>query len=223
MLIDMKRITKSYKIGPETVNALQGVDLSINRGEFIAIMGRSGSGKSTLMNIIGCLDKPTQGTYRLANIDMSDMTDDEQARFRNKHIGFVFQQFNLVSRMIALKQVMMPLMYAGTKHSICQAQAEQGLKTVGLGERLYHRPEELSGGQQQRVAIARALVNGPDLILADEPTGALDTQTGWEVLGIFRRLHQEAGITIIIVTHDEHIATFAERIIKISDGLIVSG
>lgn len=219
-MITMNRITKSYTMGTQTVHALRGVDLTIKRGEFVAIMGPSGSGKSTLMNIIGCLDLPTDGTYELDTIDVSYMTDDEQARVRNKRIGFVFQQFNLLPRTTALKQVALPLMYAGYGRKERFARAEEALASVGLGDRVDHRPDELSGGQQQRVAIARALASQPSIILADEPTGALDTQSGEEILRIFESLNQQ-NITVIMVTHDPEVAERAERTIWIRDGLIV--
>lgn len=219
-MISMKNITKSYAMGTQTVHALKGVDLMIDSGEFVAIMGPSGSGKSTLMNIIGCLDLPTDGTYELDTIDVSDMSDDEQARIRNKRIGFVFQQFNLLPRTQAIKQVALPLMYAGYGRKERMERAEAALTSVGLGDRIDHRPDELSGGQQQRVAIARALASEPSIILADEPTGALDTQSGEEILRIFESLHEQ-NITVIMVTHDPEVAERAERTIWIRDGLIV--
>jgi putative ABC transport system ATP-binding protein len=220
-MIELTDITKTYEMGAQTVHALRGVSATINDGEFVAIMGPSGSGKSTLMNIIGCLDLPSEGTYRLDGIDVSDMSDDEQARIRNRHIGFVFQRFNLLARAPALKQVMLPLMYMGLTGRERQERAEQALEMVGLGERMDHKPEELSGGQQQRVAIARALATHPTLILADEPTGALDTKTGEEIMTLFKDLHAQ-GITIVTVTHDPEIATQAQRTIHIRDGLIVN-
>jgi putative ABC transport system ATP-binding protein len=220
-MIELNDITKSYQMGTQTVHALRGVSATINDGEFVAIMGPSGSGKSTLMNIIGCLDLPSEGTYRLDGIDVSDMSDDEQARIRNRHIGFVFQRFNLLARAPALKQVMLPLMYMGLTGRERQQRAEQALEMVGLGERMDHKPEELSGGQQQRVAIARALATQPTLILADEPTGALDTKTGEEIMTLFKDLHAQ-GITIVTVTHDPEIAEQAQRTIHIRDGVIVN-
>jgi putative ABC transport system ATP-binding protein len=220
-MIELLDITKSYQMGTQTVHALRGVSASINDGEFVAIMGPSGSGKSTLMNIIGCLDLPSEGIYRLDGIDVSDMSDDEQARIRNRHIGFVFQRFNLLARAPALKQVMLPLMYMGLTGRERQERAEHALEMVGLGERMDHKPEELSGGQQQRVAIARALATQPTLILADEPTGALDTKTGEEIMTLFKDLHAQ-GITIVTVTHDPEIAQQAERTIHIRDGVVVN-
>jgi putative ABC transport system ATP-binding protein len=221
-MITMENITKSYEMGTQTVHALRGVDMQLREGEFVAIMGPSGSGKSTLMNIIGCLDIPTGGTYTLDGIDVSQMTDDEQARIRNKRVGFVFQQFNLLPRTAAIKQVALPLMYAGSGRSERFDRAEKALQMVGLGDRIDHRPDELSGGQQQRVAIARALVTEPAIILADEPTGNLDSQSGVEVMEIFKRLHRERGITLILITHDPEVAAMAERTIWIRDGVIVS-
>ncbi|MBE2225147.1 MAG: ABC transporter ATP-binding protein [Anaerolineae bacterium] len=219
-MIEMKNLTKTYEMGTQVVHALRGVDLTIKEGEFVAIMGPSGSGKSTLMNMIGCLDFPSGGTYKLDGIDVSDMSPDDRSRIRNKRIGFVFQQFNLLPRTTALKQVALPLMYGGHSRSERSKRAKEALELVGLGDRMSHKPDELSGGQQQRVAIARALSNDPAIILADEPTGALDTQTGEEILGIFKKLHQEQGITIIMITHDPEIAEHAKRTIWIRDGLI---
>ena len=204
-MIELTDITKSYQMGTQTVHALRGVDLTIDAGEYVAIMGPSGSGKSTLMNIIGALDLPTGGTYTLDGIDVSNMTDDDQARVRNQRIGFVFQQFNLLPRTSALKQVALPLMYGGYSKKERNAKAEAALQSVGLGDRIDHRPDELSGGQQQRVAIARALATDPSIILADEPTGALDTQTGIEVMEIFQSLNEQ-GITIVMVTHEPEVA-----------------
>ncbi len=218
-MIELKNIIKEYQMGTQTVHALRGVDVTIADGEFVAIMGPSGSGKSTLMNIIGCLDLPTSGTYRLDDLDVSHMSNDEQARVRNRHIGFVFQQFNLLPRTSALKQVALPLMYAGVGRSERTEMARAALTAVGLGERLDHRPDELSGGQQQRVAIARALATRPGILLADEPTGALDTQSGEEILRIFADLNAQ-GITIIVVTHDPEVAERAQRTIWIRDGRI---
>lgn len=218
-MIQLQGITKQYQMGTQTVHALRGVDLTIADGEFAAIMGPSGSGKSTLMNIIGCLDLPSGGAYHLDGIDVSAMTDDQQARVRNQHIGFVFQQFNLLSRTPAIKQVALPLMYAGMGRRERLDRAAAALQAVGLGDRMEHRPDELSGGQQQRVAIARALATDPGIILADEPTGALDTQSGEEILRIFETLNQQ-GITVIVVTHDPDVARRAQRTIWIRDGLI---
>jgi putative ABC transport system ATP-binding protein len=219
-MIQMKNITKTYEMGTQQVHALRGVDLHVREGEFVAIMGPSGSGKSTLMNIIGCLDTPNGGVYTLDGVDVSDMSDDQQARVRNRRIGFVFQQFNLLARTEALKQVTLPLMYAGLGRAERQRRAEEALKAVGLGDRIDHRPDELSGGQQQRVAIARALVTEPAIILADEPTGNLDTESGEEIMRIFHDLQREKGITLVMITHDPEVAEAAERIIWIRDGLI---
>ena len=220
-MIHLDNITKSYEMGTQVVHALRGVSLDIKAGEFVAIMGPSGSGKSTLMNILGCLDIPTDGTYLLDDIDVSNMDDNEQARVRNQRIGFVFQRFNLLARTQALKQVALPLMYSGVRAAERADRARQALESVGLGDRVDHKPDELSGGQQQRVAIARALVNQPKIILADEPTGALDSVSGDEVMKIFERLHQE-GITVIIVTHEAEVASRTKRTIWIRDGVIVS-
>ena len=222
-MINMENITKSYEMGTQVVHALRGVDLEVDEGEFVAIMGPSGSGKSTLMNIIGCLDIPNSGTYMLDGIDVSHMTDDEQAKIRNQRVGFVFQQFNLLPRTSALKQVSLPLMYAGMSRGERLRKAREALELVGLGDRMDHRPDELSGGQQQRVAIARALATEPSIILADEPTGNLDTESGREILDIFKGLHKDQGITLIIITHGPEIADNAERAIWIRDGLIVNG
>lgn len=219
-MITMQNITKSYEMGTQTVHALRGVDLHIEAGEFVAIMGPSGSGKSTLMNILGCLDTPSNGTYTLDGIDVSQMSDNQQARIRNKRIGFVFQQFNLLPRMTALKQVSLPLMYAGVGRGERLARAQQTLTRVGLADRVDHKPDELSGGQQQRVAIARALAVDPNIILADEPTGALDTQTGEDIMNLFTALNSQ-GITVIVITHDPEIAKTARRTVWIRDGLIV--
>ena len=220
-MITMQNITKSYEMGTQVVHALRGVDMQINEGEFVAIMGPSGSGKSTLMNIIGCLDAPDSGTYTIDGTDVSHMTDDEQAKIRNKRIGFVFQQFNLLPRTTAVKQVALPLMYAGYGRAERLNRAKEALQAVGLGDRMDHRPDELSGGQQQRVAIARALATNPSIILADEPTGNLDTHSGEEIMQIFKSLHEEKGITLIMITHDPEIGEQAERVIWIRDGLIM--
>ena len=220
MMIEMQNITKTYEMGIQVVHALRGVDLEIDKGEFVAIMGPSGSGKSTLMNMIGCLDVPTDGIYKLNDIDVSHLSSDERSRIRNQQIGFVFQQFNLLARTTAVKQVALPLMYAGVGRGERLARAKAALESVGLGDRIDHKPDELSGGQQQRVAIARALSTNPAIILADEPTGALDTQTGEEILGIFKELNREKGITIVMITHEPEIAAHADRSIWIRDGLI---
>jgi putative ABC transport system ATP-binding protein len=218
-MITLKNITKSYEMGTQVVHALRGVDLEVKDGEFVAIMGPSGSGKSTLMNIIGCLDAPDSGVYKLDEIDVSHMSDNEQARIRNRHIGFVFQQFNLLARTTALKQVMLPLMYAGLGRKERTERAREALTRVGLGDRMDHKPDELSGGQQQRVAIARAVATNPSIILADEPTGALDTHTGAEIMDLFGELNAN-GITVIIITHEPEVAARAQRTVWIRDGLI---
>ncbi len=220
-MINLTNITKTYQMGTQEVHALRGVDLTINTGEFLAIVGTSGSGKSTLMNIIGCLDTPTSGVYILNNQDASQLDDDAQSRIRNREIGFVFQRFNLLARTTALRQVSMPLMYAGVGSAERDQRAHAALTSVGLGDRTDHKPDELSGGQQQRVAIARALVTEPSLILADEPTGALDTSSGEEVLQILEGMHAN-GRTIIMVTHDMDVANRAERIVQLRDGQIVA-
>ncbi len=218
-MITIENINKTYLMGTQHVTALNGVTLNIDKGEYVAIVGPSGSGKSTLMNIIGCLDTPDGGTYKLNNTDVSHMTDDELARVRNREIGFVFQQFNLLARTQALKQVALPLMYAGISRSERFERAESMLKLVGLGDRMHHRPDELSGGQQQRVAIARALVVQPSILLADEPTGNLDSTSGAEVMELFDNLHEQ-GITIILVTHSSEVAEHTARTVTIRDGEI---
>ncbi|MDA0243130.1 MAG: ABC transporter ATP-binding protein [Chloroflexi bacterium] len=219
-MIELKNITKTYQMGTQFVHALRGVDLVIGEGEFVAIMGPSGSGKSTLMNIIGCLDVPTDGLYKLGGVDVSNLNDDEQAKIRNQRIGFVFQQFNLLARTTALRQVMLPLMYQGVGRSERSERAHKALASVGLGDRTDHRPDELSGGQQQRVSIARALVTQPNIILADEPTGALDSKSGEDVMNIFKQLHAD-GQTVILITHDPEVAAQTGRTIWIRDGVIV--
>jgi putative ABC transport system ATP-binding protein len=219
IMIQMKNITKTYQMGTQEVHALRGVDLRVEKGEFVAIMGPSGSGKSTLMNVIGCLDAPSSGTYILDDVDVSQMSDNQQARVRNQRIGFVFQQFNLLPRTTALKQVALPLMYGGLGRGERLKRAKEALTAVGLNERMDHKPDELSGGQQQRVAIARALATNPSIILADEPTGALDTVTGEEILGIFKQLNSQ-GITVVVITHDPDVAAVAQRTIWIRDGVI---
>lgn len=218
MLIEVESLTKIYKIGTIEVPALQGIDLAIDRNEYVAIMGPSGSGKSTLMNIIGCLDVPTAGTYRLNGTLVSELSDDELAEIRNKEIGFVFQTFNLLTRANALHNVELPLVYSGVPSTRRREMAKLALEKVGLADRMDHKPSELSGGQRQRVAIARALVNNPSIIFADEPTGNLDTKTGDEIMAIFRRLHDQ-GNTIILVTHEQYIAEHANRIVRLKDGL----
>lgn len=218
-VIKTKGISRIYHMGEEVIKALKKIDILIDRGEYVAFMGPSGSGKSTLMNIIGCLDTPSEGQYWLNNQDVSDMTENELAAVRNKEIGFVFQSFNLLPRSTILDNVALPLVYAGISKEERMERAQASLDAVGLGNRVSHKPNELSGGQRQRVAIARALVNNPSIILADEPTGALDTKTSYEIMAIFDQLHQN-GNTIIMVTHEEDIANYAHRVIRLRDGLV---
>ena len=220
-VISTSEISKTYVMGAEEVKALKSVSIDIDRGEYVAFMGPSGSGKSTLMNIIGCLDTPTAGSYILSGNDVSDLTENELAEIRNKEIGFVFQTFNLLPRASSLENVALPLVYAGYSKSDREDMAYESLKGVGLDERAYHKPNELSGGQRQRVAIARALVNNPSIILADEPTGNLDSKTSYSIMDLFQQLHDK-GNTIIMVTHEEDIAEYAHRIIRLRDGLVES-
>jgi putative ABC transport system ATP-binding protein len=218
-LIETKDLWKTYQMGAEEIHALRGVSIQIERGEYVAIMGPSGSGKSTLMNLIGCLDTPSKGSYLLNNKQVGQMNDDELARIRNEEIGFVFQTFNLLPRATALHNVELPLIYAGVSSKTRLERAHQALEKVDLGDRTTHRPNELSGGKRQRVAVARALVNNPSILLADEPTGNLDSKTGVEIMALFSRLHQ-SGNTIVLVTHEADIAANAERVIYIRDGQV---
>ena len=220
-VIEIDGITKEYQMGHTLIQALRGIDLVIRRNEYLAIMGPSGSGKSTLMNMIGCLDTPTSGHYDFNGKDVAAMEDDELAEIRNREIGFVFQTFNLLPRSTSLQNVELPLIYAGVRSEERLQRAAKALESVGLGERMYHKPSELSGGQRQRVAIARALVNNPSIILADEPTGNLDSRTGEEIMALLEILY-EAGNTIVVVTHEEEIADHARRIFRLRDGLIES-
>lgn len=220
-VIDIQKIGKTYRIGTQEVNALLSVDLQINKGEYVALMGPSGSGKSTLMNILGCLDTPSRGSYKLNGTDVSNMSDNELAEIRNKEIGFIFQTFNLLARNTSLDNVALPLVYAGVSKKERSDKASKALASVGLGDRMEHKPNELSGGQRQRVAIARALVNQPAIILADEPTGNLDTKTSHEIMDLLEEIHQK-GNTVIIVTHEEDIAKRAKRIVRLRDGVIES-
>ncbi len=221
VVIEIENVTKLYKMGEEIVHALRGVTLNVRRNEYLAVMGPSGSGKSTMMNMLGCLDTPTTGKYLFTSKDVSSMTDDELADIRNREIGFVFQTFNLLPRSTTLANVELPLIYAGYSPSQRREKAKQVLHDVGLGERMGHKPNELSGGQRQRVAIARALVNNPSIILADEPTGNLDSKTGEEIMQLLEELYEQ-GNTIIVVTHEEDIARHARRIVRLRDGLIES-
>lgn len=220
-VIKLEKIVKNYKVGTQIVRALRSVSLTINRGEYVAIMGASGSGKSTLMNVIGCLDTPTSGSYELNNQNVSHLTDDQLAEIRNKEIGFVFQTFNLLPRNTALENVMLPLVYAGVKKQERILKAEKILNEVGLADRIEHKPNELSGGQRQRVAVARALINNPSILLADEPTGNLDSKISEEIMQLFAEIHRK-GNTLIVVTHEEDIARHAHRIIRLKDGEIES-
>ena len=224
-MIEIENVTKVYQMGEVAVHALRGVSLKIEQGEWVAIMGPSGSGKSTLMHIIGCLDTPTSGVYRLDGVEVGGMNDNQLAAIRNRQVGFVFQTFNLLARTSALKQVMLPMQYYRNGARIPaderKRRAQEALEMVGLGDRLAHQPTELSGGQQQRVAIARALVNDPPIIMADEPTGNLDSKAGAEVMEILHRLHRGKGITVVMVTHDEEIGAHAERIVRLWDGMVV--
>jgi len=221
IIIETHDIAKVYHMGTETINALKSVSIKIHKGEYVAFMGPSGSGKSTLMNIIGCLDTPTAGQYILNGQDVSNMTDNQLAEVRNKEIGFVFQTFNLLPRQSSLENVALPLIYAGYNKSQREERAQKGLEDVGLGTRGKHKPNELSGGQRQRVAIARALINNPSILLADEPTGNLDSKTSYEIMELFENLHSK-GNTIIMVTHEEDIAKYAHRIVRLRDGLVES-
>ena len=219
-LIRVTDVTKSYMLGEIEVHALRGVSTGIERGSFVTIMGPSGSGKSTFMNILGCLDRATSGTYFLDGVNVGQLNRDELAEIRNKKIGFVFQQFNLLARTTAIKNVELPLLYSDTADD-GEERAMRALSIVGLADRAHHHPSQLSGGQQQRVAIARSLINDPQIILADEPTGALDSRTSVEIMAIFQRLNRENGITVVLVTHEPDISSFAERILRFRDGLVV--
>ena len=219
-IVQINQMTKVYQMGEMEVRALRGVSLTIHSGEYVAIMGASGSGKSTLMNMIGLLDRPTSGSYKIRGFESSDLSKNKLADLRNREIGFVFQQFNLLARVNARRQVELPLFYAGSSRRKAREMAEAALTRVGLGDRVGHRPDELSGGQQQRVAIARALVNNPSLLLADEPTGALDSKTGQEILDLFDQLHAQ-GMTLVVVTHDPNVSSRAHRIVTLRDGLII--
>lgn len=220
-LVELKDIRKSFRLGEEDVEILHGIDLSVERGDFLAMMGPSGSGKSTTMNILGCLDKPTSGTYLLDGRDVSDLDEDALAVIRNQMIGFVFQGFNLLQKTSALENVELPLLYAGTPHKQRVVMAEAALTQMGLADRLYHEPTQLSGGQQQRVAIARGIVNQAPILMADEPTGNLDSKTSNEIMELFRKLNEQDGITIILVTHEPDVASYAKRVVYFKDGLIL--
>ena len=221
LVIKIRGIVRNFPLGNEVVKVLKGIDLDIERGEYVALMGPSGSGKSTLMNLLGCLDTPTDGTYELNGKDVSNMTQDELAEIRNKEIGFVFQTFNLLPRTTALENVALPMVYAGASKEERKKQAEKVLTDVGLADRMDHKSSQLSGGQRQRVAVGRALVNKPSIILADEPTGNLDSKTSIEIMGLFDEIHKN-GNTVIIVTHEEDIAKYAHRVIRLVDGLVSS-
>ncbi len=221
LVIRIEGVTKLYRMGTETIHALRGVNLEIRRNEYLAIMGPSGSGKSTLMNMLGCLDTPSAGRYDFNGKDVARMVDDELAEIRNREIGFVFQTFNLLPRSNALHNVELPLIYAGLRPAVRRERALVALRNVGLGDRIHHKPNEMSGGQRQRVAIARALVNHPSILLADEPTGNLDSRTGEEIMALFEDLYEQ-GHTIIVVTHEEDIARHARRVVRLRDGLIES-
>ena len=220
IIIRVTDMSKIYELGEDVVYALDGISLEVREGEFVAIMGASGSGKSTLMNIIGCLDQPTSGTYELAGVDVSSMSDDELSEMRSRTLGFVFQNYNLLPRMPAVEQVMVPLIYQREKDR--QVRAVEALERVGLGARLHHRPTEMSGGQQQRVAIARALVSNPSVLVADEPTGNLDSHVTGEILALLQRLNEESGVTILMVTHEPDVARSATRIVHVGDGHVIA-
>ncbi|MBI3988424.1 MAG: ABC transporter ATP-binding protein [candidate division NC10 bacterium] len=220
-LIEVHDLVKVYLVGDVFVHALRGVSLSIQRGEFVAVMGPSGSGKSTFMHILGCLDRPTKGTYRLEEMDVGHLSRDDLATIRKKKLGFVFQTFNLLSRTSALENVELPLVYDGVPSRERRRKALEALRAIGLEDRAHHYPNQLSGGEQQRVAIARALINTPSVILADEPTGNLDSETGAEILGLFQQLNQERGITLVLVTHDPDVAAYADRVIHFRDGRVI--
>lgn len=221
LVIKIRDITRDFPLGQEVVKVLKGIDLDIEKGEYVALMGPSGSGKSTLMNLLGCLDTPTSGTYELSGSDVSNMSDDELAEIRNKEIGFIFQTFNLLPRNTALENVALPMIYAGVSKGDRTKRAKEVLKDVGLEDRMDHKPNQLSGGQRQRVAIGRAMVNNPSIILADEPTGNLDSKTSVEIMNLFDEIHN-AGNTVIVVTHEEDVAKHAHRVIRLIDGMVDS-